>query len=118
MADSTTSSALTGSDAQRSETVFIVTTTTFALATIFVVSRLISRFALVKSRTWDDWFIILAWLFAFGVSFSIDWGTTKGLGRKDENIKPGWLSGLRKSEYAFTVLYVRETQSAGLEIKC
>jgi len=102
MADSTPS--LGG--ASRGETVRVVSAVTLALTTLFVASRLISRFILVKSRTWDDWAIIVAWLFAFGVSFSIIWGTTKGLGSHDVDIKDTWLSELRRSEYAFTVLYV------------
>jgi hypothetical protein len=105
MADSTTPS-LGGSS--RSETVRIVSAVTLALTTVFVASRLVSRFILVKSRTWDDWFIILAWAFAFGVSFSIIWGTTKGLGSHDVDIKDGWLPELRRSEYVFTVLYVSQ----------
>jgi hypothetical protein len=44
---------------------------------------------------------------AFGLSFSIDYGTSKGLGRHDVDIPSSWLPALRKSEYAFTILYVR-----------
>lgn len=54
-----------GSLHSRSETVFIVTTTTFVLATVFVVSRLVSRFAILRSRTADDWVMILAWVCYF-----------------------------------------------------
>jgi hypothetical protein len=43
---------------------------------------------------------------AFGMSFAIDFGTSKGLGRHDIDIPRGWLSRLRQSEYAFTILYV------------
>lgn len=46
----------------RHESVFIVTTTTFVLASIFVAARLISRFGIIRHKTWDDWFIILAWV--------------------------------------------------------
>ena len=103
MADSTPSLA---SGPSRAESVRTVSVVTLVLTTVFVIGRLISRFVLVKSRTWDDWFIILAWFFAFGVSFSIIWSTTRGLGRHDADIKEEWLPGLRQSEYAFTVLYV------------
>jgi fucose permease len=85
--------------------VFIVTTTTFVLASVFVLARLLSRFAVLRSRTLDDWFMILAWLIAFGLSFAIDYGTSKGLGRHDSDIPPEWLPALRRSEYAFTILY-------------
>ncbi|CZR60673.1 related to L-fucose permease [Phialocephala subalpina] len=98
------SSAINGHHS-RGETVFIVTTTTFVLATVFVVSRLISRFGILRSRTPDDYVMILAWFIAFGLSFSIDWGTLKGLGRHDADIPESWLPSLRSSEYAFTILY-------------
>lgn len=52
---------ITGHDS-RSETVFIVTTTTFILATIFVAARLISRFVILKNRTADDWLILVSWV--------------------------------------------------------
>lgn len=42
---------------------------------------------------------------AFGLSFSIDYGTSKGLGRHDADIPDSWLTGLHQTEYAFTILY-------------
>jgi hypothetical protein len=42
---------------------------------------------------------------AFGLSFSIDWGTSKGLGRHDTDIPVSWLECLHQTEYAFTILY-------------
>ncbi len=42
---------------------------------------------------------------AFGLSFSIDYGTSKGLGRHDADIPDSWLTGLHRTEYAFTILY-------------
>ncbi|CAD6444800.1 4d4500dc-d5f4-4f54-8bcd-c12e6fac5846 [Sclerotinia trifoliorum] len=89
----------------RSDVVFWVTTITFILASIFVVARLVSRFGILESRSWDDWFIILSWFFAFGLTFAIDYATTKGLGRLDGDIKDEWRPGLKKAEYAFTLLY-------------
>ena len=50
------------SHASRSGTVFAVTTTTFCLASVFVFARLVSRFAILRSRTADDWFIIVSWV--------------------------------------------------------
>ncbi|KAF4636596.1 hypothetical protein G7Y89_g1482 [Cudoniella acicularis] len=102
----TISMADTSGFPSRGKSVCIVTTSTFVLTTVFVVSRLVSRFGILKSRTAaDDWFIILAWFLAFGLSFSIDWGTAKGLGRHDANIPESWVPSLRRSEYAFTILY-------------
>ena len=46
----------------RGAAVFIVTTTTFVLASAFVAARLISRFGILKSRTADDWVMIVAWV--------------------------------------------------------
>lgn len=46
----------------RGKAVFIVTTTTFVLASVFVAARLVSRFVVLKSRTADDWCIVLAWV--------------------------------------------------------
>jgi hypothetical protein len=46
----------------RGRTVFVVTLTTFVLATVFVISRLISRFGVLRTRTADDWVMILGWV--------------------------------------------------------
>lgn len=46
---------------------------------------------------------------AFGFSFSICWGTSVGLGHHEVDVKPEWRSPLKKSEYAFSVLYVSLT---------
>jgi hypothetical protein len=51
-----------GQDDPRSRTVFIVTLATFVLATIFVVSRILSRFVVLRTKTADDWVMILAWV--------------------------------------------------------
>ncbi|KAH8591276.1 major facilitator superfamily domain-containing protein [Bisporella sp. PMI_857] len=89
----------------RGKAVFIVTTVTFILATIFVASRLISRFFILRHKTGDDWLMIVAWVIAFGLSFAIDYGAFRGLGRHDADIPQEWLPALRQSEYAFTILY-------------
>ena len=46
----------------RNKSVLVVTTTTFVVATIFVVARLVSRFGILKKGTLDDWVIIVAWV--------------------------------------------------------
>jgi hypothetical protein len=51
-----------GGHHSRGEAVFVVTTTTFVLASVFVAARLVSRFAILRSRTADDWFMIGAWV--------------------------------------------------------
>lgn len=44
---------------------------------------------------------------SFGFSFSICYGTSVGLGRHEADIPPQWHVPLKKSEYVFSVLYVR-----------
>ena len=46
----------------RGPVVRAVTTAIWAVATVFVVLRLISRVGVVKKVTRDDYFIILAWV--------------------------------------------------------
>jgi len=48
----------------RGKAAFIVTTSTFILATLFVVARLISRFGILRHKTADDWVMVLAWVSA------------------------------------------------------
>ncbi|KAF2998166.1 hypothetical protein E8E13_003015 [Curvularia kusanoi] len=49
--------------------------------------------------------MLAAWVLAFGASFSIIFGTTKGLGRHQGDIPDEWLEQMRQSSYAFSVLY-------------
>lgn len=91
----------------RGPAVFAVTTTTLVLAGLLVIGRLVSRLWIVRNFTWDDFFIVCSILIAFGLSFAIDYGTTKGLGKGDQDILPEWTGPLRKCEYVFSVLYVR-----------
>jgi fucose permease len=44
-------------------------------------------------------------ILAFGLSFTVDFGTSKGLGRDNANIPETWIPALLASEYAFTILY-------------
>ncbi|RDW92387.1 hypothetical protein BP5796_01781 [Coleophoma crateriformis] len=89
----------------RSTAVLVVTTVTLVIASIFVLARLVSRCFIVRRVTLDDYFMIFAWIVAFGLSFSIDFGTSKGLGKHDADILPEWFAPLRRSEYTFSVLY-------------
>ncbi|KAI1116324.1 major facilitator superfamily domain-containing protein [Nemania sp. NC0429] len=89
----------------RGPLVFAVTTGTLVLATVFVAARLTSRAFIVRQVSWDDYFIIIAWVLAFGLSFAIDYAATRGLGRHDADINIDNWDSLRRSEYTFTVLY-------------
>ena len=93
----------------RGPAVLGVTAATLALCSLFVAFRLLSRFAVMRKAGWDDYTMILAWLLAFGASFSICYGTSKGLGRHEENIPIEWLPPMKKSSYAFSILYVSKT---------
>ncbi|KAI0108471.1 MFS general substrate transporter [Daldinia grandis] len=89
----------------RGPAVFAVTTATLALTSCIVAARLLCRIRIVRRVTWDDYFIVIAWIIAFALSFAIDLGASKGLGRHDEDIPAGNWDALRRSEYAFSVLY-------------
>ncbi|KAI0007920.1 major facilitator superfamily domain-containing protein [Xylariaceae sp. FL0662B] len=89
----------------RGPSVFAVTTATLILASCFVAARLVCRIGIVRNVSWDDYIIVTAWLLAFALSFSIDLGTRKGLGRHDEDIPDGDWNVLRRCEYVFSILY-------------
>ncbi|KAH7125680.1 MFS monosaccharide transporter-like protein [Dendryphion nanum] len=89
----------------RGPLVLAVTSSTLAVCTLFVGLRLTSRFGVVKKPGWDDYTIILAWILAFGTSFSICYGTRYGLGRHEQNIPDEWEIAMKKCAYVFSVLY-------------
>lgn len=101
----------------RGPVVMGVSAATLACCSLFVGLRLVSRFAVVRKPGWDDYTMILAWLLAFGASFAVCYGTTKGLGRRQEDIPPAWLQPMKQTSFVFSVLYVSCTacvSSAGL----
>ncbi len=93
----------------RGPSVFAVTTATLVLASFFVFARMVCRLGIVRRIGWDDYFILFAWLLAFGLSLTIDLGTRNGLGRHDANIPPEGRAKLRRCEYVFSILYVSLT---------
>lgn len=110
----------TGDLPTRGPVVLGVSAATLALCSLFVGLRLASRFAIVRKAGWDDYTMIAAWLLAFGASFSICYGTTKGLGRRQQDIPPEWLTSMKQSAYVFSVLYVRTrlTLSVSANVLC
>ncbi|CAG9989554.1 unnamed protein product [Clonostachys byssicola] len=67
--------------------IYVVTATTFLLATILIVLRLVARYVTKIETWWDDWFALLAFLCAFGFSgVVIEWTVGAGLGRPLEVI--------------------------------
>jgi len=91
--------------ATRSPTVMGVSAATLALSSLFVGLRLISRFVVVRKPGWDDYTMIAAWILAFGASFSICYGASKGLGRRQQDIPQDWLRPMKQSSWVFSVLY-------------
>lgn len=89
----------------RSEAIFGVTIAFFACATLFVTLRMLSRIWIVKKVSLDDYVILVAWLLASGLSFSICYAATVGLGRHEVDVPDFWQTPLRKAQYAFSVLY-------------
>ncbi|KAI1806828.1 MFS general substrate transporter [Daldinia bambusicola] len=94
-----------GSFPNRGPAVFAVTIATLVLTSCIVAARLFCRIRIVRSVTWDDYFIVIAWVIAVALSFAIDLGASKGLGRHDQDIPDENWNTLRRSEYAFSVLY-------------
>ncbi|KAK3351944.1 major facilitator superfamily domain-containing protein [Neurospora tetraspora] len=89
----------------RGPAVFVVTTVTICLATLFVAGRMVSRIGIVRRVGWDDYIIVFAWLMAMFLSATIDMATRRGLGRHDGDIHPQDLPRLRMWEYVFSILY-------------
>ena len=89
----------------RSETVLAVVISMIAICTIFVSLRMVSRAWIVRKVTLDDYFIVLAWAIAVGISAAICYGTAWGLGRHERNVPNDWQESLRKANYIFSVLY-------------
>ncbi|CAK4033376.1 L-fucose-proton symporter [Lecanosticta acicola] len=89
----------------RSEAVLAVTITMMSLGSVFVFFRMLSRAAIVKKVSWDDYFMVLAWSLLVGLGSAICYGTAYGLGRHEVDVPHSWQSGLRKAIYAFSILY-------------
>lgn len=97
----------TGPVPDRGLAVFAVTVTTLVIGTFFFIARIICRTWIVRRVSWDDYFMVLAWLLAVGLTTTIDVGTSVGLGKFDVDIPAENRLPLRKTEYVFSVLYVR-----------
>ncbi|KAM3525289.1 hypothetical protein NHJ13051_004074 [Beauveria bassiana] len=89
----------------RGPAVFAVTVVTLIIASVFVFARMACRFLIVKKVTWGDRIMMLAWVLAFFLSFTVALGTFNGLGKHDADIDPANLTVLRRCEYVFSILY-------------
>ncbi|KAK7532468.1 MFS monosaccharide transporter-like protein [Phyllosticta citribraziliensis] len=89
----------------RGPAVLVVTTAMIVCSTVFMVLRLASRVGIVKRTGWDDYFMVVAWVLAFGISLAICLGVRYGLGRHETDIPTSWDPKLRRLEYTFEALY-------------
>ncbi|KAK5116653.1 hypothetical protein LTR62_007327 [Meristemomyces frigidus] len=89
----------------RSNAVLAVGIITIALSTTVVFFRIISRAAIVKKVSADDYFMVLAWMIACGLTTAMCFGCAWGLGRHQWHVPMEWQTTLRKAIYAFTILY-------------
>ncbi|KAH8775178.1 major facilitator superfamily domain-containing protein [Hyaloscypha finlandica] len=89
----------------RSGVVFAVSLFSVIASFLFVILRMISKLGILRKTSWDDYFVILAWWIAFGLSFSICFASRHGLGKRDDGIHTEWQKPLAWSQYMFTVLY-------------
>ncbi|KAM5469765.1 hypothetical protein MauCBS54593_004319 [Microsporum audouinii] len=86
--------------------IFVVTLLMVILSAGSVAFRLASRLYVMRQAVKiHDYLIVLAWMTAFGLSYSILYGTTKGLGLNMEFIPIELRPQLKKAIYSFSVLY-------------
>ena len=74
-------------------------------STVFVFLRLVSRAGIVKKVMLDDYFIIIAWVIAFGMTISVCHATKYGLGHHDVDIADSQRPAFQRLNYTFTALY-------------
>ncbi|ELR03139.1 hypothetical protein VC83_08477 [Pseudogymnoascus destructans] len=89
----------------RRQAMQVATTVTIVVAFVFVALRMISRISITRRTTLDDYMMIIAWIIAFGGSLTILLAARKGLGLMDAELKPEWLSPLKKFGYIYSILY-------------
>lgn len=75
------------------------------VSTVFVAARFFTRTVLVRSIKQDDWWILAAWVLSAGFTSAICVGVSNGLGKHMVDIPVDMRDILRRSEYAFSVLY-------------
>lgn len=90
----------------RGPAVFAVTVVTLIIASVFVFARMICRRYIVKNVTSGDIIMLIAWVIAFFLSFTVALGTFNGLGSHDRDIHDKNRPRLRRCEYVFSILYV------------
>lgn len=89
----------------RQASVLAVSISMIVLSALFVSFRLVSRAVVVKKLQIDDYFMIVAWIVTFALSFCVCYGCYWGLGRHEWNIPGPWHPPLRQVNYSFSVIY-------------
>jgi len=89
----------------RSGLLLAITISMWALSTLFVIGRFVSRGAILKRIMRDDYIIGLAWIIATGLSVGLCLAAANGLGRHEMNVPADWTLTLRKAIYAVSVVY-------------
>jgi hypothetical protein len=82
----------------RQSATLVVTVIFLVISSVFVALRFVSRVGIVKRVQLDDYFMLAAWIVSLGLSISICYGTTVGLGRHQVDVPPEWDSALKKTE--------------------
>ena len=89
----------------RGPAVFALSAAMIACSSVFVFFRMASRIGIVKKVMLDDYFIIFAWLLAFGISYSVCDAAHFGLGKHEVDVPPFRRGTLNRLQYTFTALY-------------
>ncbi|RKK60347.1 hypothetical protein BFJ69_g17230 [Fusarium oxysporum] len=95
---------------KHSRAVFIIVTVTFLVASVFAVGRVIGRFGIVKRHGWDDYVFIAAWVLAFGLSFTVGFGTSMDFGDGDGD------TTRLQTQYTAMVMFIPALMTAKISI--
>lgn len=90
----------------RGPAVFAGSISSLALATVFCISRILTRVVIVKRVTLDDYSICLALVLSIGLTTAVAVDVSLGLGRQYPDIADKDQTSLNVAAYAFTVIYV------------
>lgn len=91
--------------ASRDRVIFGVTLAFALCATLFVCLRTISRAGVVRKLALDDYIMLFAWLIFVGLVTAICLATSSGLGMHEVDIPDAWQQRLKRSQFAFSILY-------------
>ncbi|KAJ4027599.1 hypothetical protein NW758_014013 [Fusarium oxysporum] len=93
---------------KHSRTIFITVTVTFLVASLFALGRVVSRFGIARRHGWDDYVFIVAWILAFGLSFTVAFGNST-------DFRDGNTTQLR-TQYATMVMFIPSLATAKISI--